>query len=101
VRIDLKSQSGKNYSFLFTRNGQSYQLDAGTLPVDEYAYTATAKLGNQQFKAGGQLTVKTLNLETRQTAADHRLLFDLAKQSGGANGISIANQPPCRPDPQK
>jgi len=83
VRIDLKSQSGKNYSFLFTRNGQSYQLDAGTLPVDEYAYTATAKLGNQQFKAGGQLTVKTLNLETRQTAADHRLLFDLAKQSGG------------------
>ncbi|HEY2582350.1 MAG TPA: hypothetical protein VGI43_11115, partial [Mucilaginibacter sp.] len=27
VNIDLKSETGKNYSFLFTRNGQSYQLD--------------------------------------------------------------------------
>ncbi|MDB5135439.1 MAG: hypothetical protein JWP37_2042 [Mucilaginibacter sp.] len=83
IRIELKSQSGKNYSFLFTRNGQSYQLDAGTLPVDEYTYSATTKLGDQSFKATGQLTVKPLNLETRQSAADHRLLYDLAKQSGG------------------
>lgn len=83
VRIDLKGQSGKNYSFLFTRTAQSYQLDAGALPVDEYNYSATTKLGNQPFKAAGQFTIKPLNLETRQSAADHRLLFDLAKQSGG------------------
>jgi len=83
VRIELKSQSGKNYSLLFTRNGQSYQLDAGALPVDEYSYTATTKLGDKPFTAKGQLTVKPLNLETRQSAADHRLLHDLAKQSGG------------------
>jgi len=83
VKIDLKSHAGKNYSFLFTRNGQNYQLDAGTLPVDEYSYAATTKLGNQSFTATGQLTVKALNLETRQSAADHRLLYDLAKQSGG------------------
>lgn len=83
VKIDLKSDSGKNYSFLFTRNGQSYQLDAGTLPVGEYTYTATTKLGNQPFTAKGQLTVMPLNLENRQSAADHQLLRELAKQSGG------------------
>jgi hypothetical protein len=83
VKIDLKSDSGKNYSFLFTRSGQSYQLDAGTLPVGEYVYTATTKLGTQSFTAKGQLTVKPLNLETRQSAADHQLLRELAKQSGG------------------
>jgi len=83
VKIDLKSDSGKSYSFLFTRNGQSYQLDAGTLPVGEYSYTATTQLGTQPFTAKGQLTVKPLNLETRQSAADHHLLADLAKQSGG------------------
>jgi hypothetical protein len=83
VKIDLKSDSGKNYSFLFTRNGQSYQLDAGTLPVGEYAYSASSKLGTQLFAAKGQFTVKPLNLETRQSAADHHLLADLAKQSGG------------------
>ncbi len=83
IRIELKSHAGKNYSFLFSRNGQSYQLDAGALPVDEYSYSASTKLGNQSFTATGQFTIKPLNLETRQSAADHRLLFDMAKQSGG------------------
>jgi hypothetical protein len=58
-------------------------LDAGALPVDEYRYSATTKLGDQAFTATGQLTIKPLNLETRQSAADHRLLYDLSKQSGG------------------
>jgi hypothetical protein len=83
IRIELKSRSGKTYSFLFSRNGQSYQLDAGTLPVDEYNYAASTKLGNQTFNASGELTIKPLNLEMRQSAADHHLLYDLAKQSGG------------------
>ncbi|MBS1531405.1 MAG: hypothetical protein JSU01_13950 [Bacteroidetes bacterium] len=83
VKIDLKSDSGKNYSFLFTRTGQSYQLDAGALPVGEYSYDASTKLGNQTLTAKGQLTVKPLNLETRQSAADHQLLSAMAKQSGG------------------
>src|ERR1700761_4212709 len=83
IRIELKSRAGKNYSFLFSRNGQSYQLDAGTLPVDEYSYSAGTKLGTQSFTATGQFTIKPLNMETRQSAADHRLLYDMAKQSGG------------------
>jgi len=83
VRIDLKSDSGKNYSFLFTRTGQGYQLDAGALPTGDYSYTASTRSGNQNLTASGRLTVKPLNLETRQTAADHQLLRALAKQSGG------------------
>lgn len=83
VKINLKSVDGKNYSFLFTRSGQSYQLDAGALPVGEYAYSATTKVGLHSFTASGQLTVKALNLETRQSAANHQLLNNMAKQSGG------------------
>lgn len=83
VKINLKSDSGKNYSFLFTRSGQSYQLDAGALPSGDYTYTASAKPGDQALPANGRLTIKPLNLETRQTAADHKLLAELAKQSGG------------------
>ncbi|HWZ15009.1 MAG TPA: hypothetical protein VNW95_07190 [Mucilaginibacter sp.] len=82
VRINLKNDAGKNYSFLFSRNGQSYQLDAGALPVGEYTYSATAQNGAKQFNAGGQLTVKALNLESRQSAANHQLLNTIAKQSG-------------------
>jgi hypothetical protein len=83
VKIDLKSNAGKNYSFLFSRSGPSYQLDAGALPVGEYSYNASTQNGKNQFKAAGQLSVKALNLETRQSAANHRLLQTLAQQSGG------------------
>ncbi|MFB0494093.1 hypothetical protein ABID99_000330 [Mucilaginibacter sp. OAE612] len=83
VKIELKSTAGKNYSFLFTRTGQSYQLDAGTLPIGEYTYNASTQNGKQEFKATGQFTIKPLNLETRQSAANHTLLNTLAKQSGG------------------
>ena len=83
VKIDLKSASGKNYSFLFTRNGQSYQLNAGTLPVGEYNYEANTANGTKTFRASGQFTVRPLNLESRQSAANHQLLNTIAKQSGG------------------
>jgi len=83
VKIDLKSDAGKNYSFLFTRNNQSYQLDGGALPVGEYSYAASTKLGDKLFTASGQLSIKPLNLEMRQSAANHQLLNTIAKQSGG------------------
>ncbi|GGH15712.1 hypothetical protein [Mucilaginibacter phyllosphaerae] len=83
VKINLKSRAGKSYSFLFTRSGQSYQLNAGTLPVGEYTYSATTSNGKQAFTANGQLTIKQLNLETRQSTADHQLLRNIAAQSGG------------------
>ena len=83
VKIDLKSDAGKSYSFLFTRNNQSYQLDAGTLPVGEYSYAASTKIGDKPFTATGQLSIKPLNLEMRQSAANHQLLNTIAKQSGG------------------
>nr|WP_067055475.1 VWA domain-containing protein [Mucilaginibacter sp. L294] len=83
VKINLKSQSGKNYSFLFTRAGQSYQLNAGALPMGEYTYQATAAIGKQTFTANGQITIKQLNLETRQSTANHGLLRNIAAQSGG------------------
>jgi len=83
VKIELKSATGKNYSFLFTRTGQSYQLDAGALPIGEYTYSASTQNGKQNFKATGLFTIKPLNLEARQSAANHSLLDNLAKQSGG------------------
>lgn len=83
VNINLKSSAGKNYSFLFSRTGKSYQLDAGPLPVGEYSYSAVTKIGAKQFTTHGQLTVRALNLESRQSAANHQLLNTMAKQSGG------------------
>ncbi|WP_158827047.1 hypothetical protein [Mucilaginibacter lacusdianchii] len=83
VNVSIKSNAGKHYSYLFSRNGKSYQLNASTLPVGDYSYIATAKLGRETFTAKGQFTVKQLSLESRQSTANHQLLYTLAKQSGG------------------
>jgi hypothetical protein len=83
VRINLKNTAGKNYSYLFSKNGTSYQLDAGALPVGEYTYATSTKLGDRLFNASGQLTIKPLNLELRQSAANYQLLRNIARQSGG------------------
>jgi len=83
VKMAIKSVDGKAYNFLFTRIGQTYQLDAGNLPVGEYTYSATALLGNRPFNATGQFTVKPLNLEIRQSVANRQLLNSISTQSGG------------------
>jgi hypothetical protein len=83
VKIAIKSVDGKNYNFLFTRMGQTYQLDAGNLPIGEYSYSATAVLGNRAFNATGQFTVKPLNLEIRQSVANRQMLNSISAQSGG------------------
>ncbi|MBK0380745.1 hypothetical protein [Mucilaginibacter segetis] len=83
VSINLKNQNGKNYSFLFTRSGQSYQLNAGSLPVGDYTYAANVKNGKEQYSAKGIITVKPLNLEARQSTADHALLRSISARSGG------------------
>jgi hypothetical protein len=83
VKIELKNTDGKSFNFLFNKNGTGYQLNAGALPVGEYTYNAGVLLGNHPYTATGQLTIKPLNLELRQSAANHQLLRTISKQSGG------------------
>jgi len=83
VKIELKNANGKSFNFLFNKNGTGYQLNAGALPVGEYTYNSGTLLGNHPYTAVGQLTIKPLNLELRQSAANHQLLRTIAKQSGG------------------
>jgi hypothetical protein len=83
VKIELKNTNGKSFNFLFTKNGHAYQLNAGSLPVGEYTYNAGTVLGNHPYAATGQLTIKPLNLELRQSAANHQLLRNIAKETGG------------------
>ncbi|RCH54187.1 hypothetical protein DJ568_12850 [Mucilaginibacter hurinus] len=84
IKLELQSQAGKRYNYLFTRTNRAYTLEAAALPVGEYTYKAATKLGQKVFTATGIFTVKPLNMEERQTAANHGLLRDIARQSGGA-----------------
>ncbi|OKS84764.1 hypothetical protein RG47T_0197 [Mucilaginibacter polytrichastri] len=82
VKLDLKDQKGKSYSYQFSRTGQSYQLDAGVLAPGEYTYTSATQIGKEKLSASGQLNVTSIDLEDRQSTANHQLLRNLTKQSG-------------------
>ena len=83
VAISLKNTTGKKYDFQFSKQNTTYQLDAGVLPVGDYSYSAQTKLGNENFKASGNFTVKALVAEDLQSAANQQLMYALAKENGG------------------
>jgi hypothetical protein len=83
VRLSLKNNAGKNYSYIFTKTENAYVLDAGILPAGEYQFTANTQLGNTKHSSSGQFIISGETAELRQTTANHQLLYSLAGQSGG------------------
>ncbi|HEY0667547.1 MAG TPA: hypothetical protein VGD22_05175 [Sphingobacteriaceae bacterium] len=83
ARVSLKNNSGKNYSYVFSKTENAYVLNAGILPAGEYRFNAVAQLGSTKHTAGGQFIISGQAEEFRQTTANHQLLFSLANQSGG------------------
>lgn len=83
--VDLKITGGdKAYEYKFSKTENAYSLNAGFLPVGNYSYTATTKLGNSTYTASGKFSVSPLQLEEMRTRADHQVLYQLATQHNGA-----------------
>ena len=83
VNISLKSKAGKGYSYVFSKTGNAYTLDAGVLPAGEYVYNAGTELGKTKHSANGTFVITQQEAEFKQTIANHQLLFVMAQQSGG------------------
>lgn len=83
VNISLTHKTGKSYSFVFSRTGNAYSLDAGVLPAGSYSYNARTELGKIKHSAAGQFVITQQQAEFKQTRANHQLLFSLSQQSGG------------------
>jgi hypothetical protein len=83
VNISMKNQEGKSYSFLFSKTGNSYVLDAGILPAGEYTFDARTRLGDKAYTAAGEFVIRQQQAEFQQTRANHQLLYALAEQNGG------------------
>lgn len=83
VNIDLKSQDGKSYSFIFSRTTDAYILDAGILPSGSYNYSAKTVQGKDEKEASGKFVITQQQAEFKQTRANHQLLYTMAAQSNG------------------
>ncbi len=83
VGITIRNEDDKQFPYIFNRAGNAYHLDAGTFPPGNYSYEAQAKLGSNFYTATGQFSVSAIDLEALNTVADHHLLYQLAKETGG------------------
>ncbi len=83
VLLTLKDSKGKMYNYTFSKKQTMYSLSAGLFPAGEYSYEAKVKVGDKLFTKSGIVVVKEIVAEKINTLANHQLLFQIAKESGG------------------
>lgn len=83
VNMVLRNSKKESFNYSFSSNGRYYQANLGQLPPDTYEFTATSKAGDELQQKSGKLLVREMNLERMNLVANHGLLYQLAKRSGG------------------
>ncbi len=83
IKMTIRNEEDEIFEYNFSPNETRYKLNVGQLPVGNYSYTANAMtdIGTQTEK--GEFSVSALQLELVNTIADHRLLYQFAKDNNG------------------
>lgn len=83
INLTITNYQGKKFTYQFNRTSNAYHLNAGVFPQGDYRYQAIVKLKNKTLTQNGSFSVTALDVEYLNTVANHQLLYNLAKQSGG------------------
>ncbi|MES2515068.1 MAG: hypothetical protein V4580_13035 [Bacteroidota bacterium] len=83
VALILKDAKGKTYNYTFNKKQTMYSLSAGQFPAGEYSYEAKVKFGDKLYTKAGLVIIKEIISEKINTVANHQLLYQISKQSGG------------------
>jgi len=83
INLTLTNQKGKKYLSKFNNAGDGYYLDLGTLPPGTYNWTASTQFQKKKYYKKGFFVVEDITLEFSSNVANHGLLKQLSKNSGG------------------
>jgi len=83
ITLTLTDSARKERTVTFANAADGSPLHLGPLPAGLYRYQARATLGGQAQQASGELLVQNQPLEAQESKADHRLLAQLSRRSGG------------------
>lgn len=78
------TETNTSYEYLFSRNEDAYQLNAGRLPSGLYTYRSETILGNEKLSFEGEFVVTSTSAEIQESVADHAMLKRIAAQNGGS-----------------
>lgn len=83
VKFNYMNEDGLDFDSYFVRVGGYYQLDLGKLKQGIYKWTASTEFQGTSYKKEGTFLVKEVKLEALNSQANHRLLMNIAENSGG------------------
>ena len=83
VKLVIKDDSGKEYSFTFSKTQNYYTLNADLFPQGSYSYVATTTYNSKALTTSGRFNVEAIQLEQYDLTARHGLLKSLSNQYNG------------------
>ena len=83
VTLILKDNTNKTYNYTFNKKQTMYSLSTGQFPAGEYTYEAKVKYGDKLYTKSSIVIIKEIVSEKINTVANHQLLYQMSKQSGG------------------
>ncbi len=83
VKLEIVDKKNNRFNYIFSPDGEQYRLNAGSLPVGQYQYSASVNTGEKAFTQSGVFTISQVNVEFLNTRARHKELRNLAMASGG------------------
>ena len=96
VFATITSTEGTKYEYVLNKSQNAYELNVGSLSEGSYTVEAKAVLNGKSLSANYRFTVVPVYLEEISLQADHRLLYQLSKNTGGelfkANELSGVEQ---------
>ncbi len=83
VKLIIKDEAGKEYTYTFSKTLNYYTLNAGLFPQGSYSYTAVTQHNGKTLTASGQFNCESLQLEMFDLTARHGLLKNISDQHNG------------------
>ncbi len=83
VAMSIRNSAGQEFTYTFNKLGKAYALNAGILPVGNYTFKAATSFNGQSLTYEGRFSVRAIQLELFETAANHGALQQLSDKFGG------------------
>lgn len=83
ANMKIFNEQKEEFSYTFSKVGDSYKLNSGSLKPGSYTYVATSTSKDGKLTRTGEFSVEELKVEQNNTVANHQLLFNLSDVTGG------------------
>jgi hypothetical protein len=83
VNMVITDEGKKQFTYTFSKTSKGYHLNANNFPPGNYTYRSQVKIDTKVFEQTGSFTVKPLMAEYTGLVADHALLYNISRKTGG------------------